>query len=67
MLDVTDALNFSSSQGDASQALIEEVLNMSLFKRFLVNQEHVALQKHIAHINTEDSIMESDYLRIWQS
>lgn len=51
--------------GAASEALIEDILNLTVFKQFLINQEHVALQKHIAHMCAEESIMESDYVAIW--
>ena len=54
-----------ASRNAASEALIEDVLNLSIFKQFLINQEHVSLEKHIAHMRAEESIMESDYLAIW--
>ena len=54
-------------KGTASEALVEDILNLTIFKQFLVNQEHVALQKHISHMQAEDSIMESDYIAIWQT
>ena len=67
MTDITGWNSNRAFKSQASESLLEEVLNLSIFKQFLINQEHVALQKHIAHMATDDSIMESDYLSIWQS
>ena len=33
----------NSLKSHASEVLIEDILNLSIFKQFLINQEHVAL------------------------
>ena len=56
-----------SAANQACEALVEDVLNLSIFRQFLINQEHHTLKKQITHLAQEESILQSDYLKIWEN
>ena len=56
-----------SGANQACEALVEDVLNLSIFRQFLINQEHLTLKKQITHLAQEESILQSDYLKLWEN